>query len=346
MTLFKKTRDLVVGDQVAEDVYKGNMLLVKAGVSIDAKIKQRLEKWQIASVPIAAEIPSDEEEPQPHDENVNLSQFYYELLHEVVNETRYGYALHCEKSIRWLEAVFVSSVSDRFVYEQLMRLKTWDADSFYHTFDVFLLGSLLYKKLGKTYNEILLLAKGCLLHDIGKLYVPQAILQKEGSLTPYEYEVVKEHPVRGYEIIKTAEQSDIVRALVKSHHEKLDGTGYPEGLKSRDIAPEVRVLTIVDMYSALTMMRCYRSAFEVAHALKLLFDDRQKIDHRYLVEFIDMIGIYPPHTIVELSDGTRAEVLHIYERIPYMPIVKRLDNLQTIELPSNLSLKVSRFVFK
>lgn len=106
------------------------------------------------------------------------------------------------------------------------------------------------------------------------------------------------------------------------------------------------MLTVVDIYSALTMKRSYRSPYDITQALKLLFDDRQKIDHHYLVEFMDMLCIYPPHSIVELSDGTKAEVLYVSERMPYMPVLKRLDNLQMMELPRNLSLKISRFIFK
>lgn len=346
MKLIKKTRDLVVGDQVAENVYKGNMLLVKAGVSVDTKIKQKLAKWQVASVPIVADHPSGQDAPQAHVGDNGLSQLYYELLTEIVNETRYGYALHSEKNIKWLEAIFVSSLSDRFVYEQLMRLKTWDVDSYYHSVDVFLLGALLCKKLGKAYDDILHFATGCLLHDIGKLDVPQSILQKGDALTPRERAFIKQHTLWGYQKIAAAKQADIVGILAKSHHEKLDGTGYPEGLHTEDIVSDVRILSIVDMYSALTMQRPARSACEVAHALKLMFAERGKLDRSYLIAFVDMLGVYPPHTIVELSDGTRGEVLYVYERLPYMPIIKRLDNLQTIELPRNLSLRISRFLFK
>lgn len=346
MNLTKKLHELMTGDQVAEDVYKENMLLVKAGTSIDAGIKQKLKKWNILTVPVVVDIPRVEHKPRVLAKDEGIRQLFYTLLQQVVSEIRYGYALHSEKDIHWLESVFVSCMSDTFVYNELMALKEWDTDSFLHTIDVFLLGSLLSKKTGRSYDDHLLFAKGCLLHDIGKSRIPQTILQKRGTLSPDEFEAVKNHTIWGYEKVKAAKKPDSIAMLAKSHHEKLDGSGYPEGLKAKDIKQEVRMLTVVDIYSALTMKRSYRSPYDITQALKLLFDDRQKIDHHYLVEFMDMLCIYPPHSIVELSDRTKAEVLYVSERMPYMPILKRLDNLQMMELPRNLSLKISRFIFK
>lgn len=346
MLIVKKTCDLLHGDKVAEDIFKGNMLIIKSGVTIDDHIKHKLNKWQIPSICIEDTASLETDEQRNTWQEQDLRALFYELLLVVVNESRYGYALHSEEKIKWLEDMFVTCMSDSFVFKELMALKKWDSNSFYHSFNVFLLGTLLYRQIGKTDHCIVDYAKGCLLHDIGKSIVPQAILQKKGSVTPSEFELIKKHTTWGFDKIMATQNQGVIGTMAKSHHEKLDGSGYPEGLSGAEIIPEVRILTIVDMYSALTTSRSHRPPLSTTGSLKLLLNERDKLDYEYLIELMHLLGIYPPNAIVELSNGAKAEVLHVYEGMPYKPIVKRLDNMQTIELPSNLSLKVSRFLFK
>ncbi len=108
---------------------------------------------------------------------------------------------------------------------------------------------------------------GAVLHDIGKTRVPARILHKTGRLTPEEFEVVKQHPAWGLELLENADCPDEVREMVGFHHEKHDGTGYPDGLQGEQIPIPAAITCIADVYDALTTRRCYRAALPRPRAL-------------------------------------------------------------------------------
>ncbi len=109
-----------------------------------------------------------------------------------------------------------------------------------------------------------------LLHDIGKLGVPNSVLSKPGSLTPEEFEQVRSHPGTGKELLRDVSFLRDIVPLVYAHHERLDGTGYPQGLKDHEVSVEARVLAVADAYDAMTSERPYRSALEPASAIREL----------------------------------------------------------------------------
>ncbi len=135
-----------------------------------------------------------------------------------------------------------------------------------HSERVRLYSTEIGKELGFGKKELNRLQLSAILHDIGKIGVPDAILKKPGSLLPEEYESMKKHPVIGYEILKYVEDFEDVREGVKYHHERFDGKGYPEGLKGSEIPIFARIIAVADAFDAMTSDRPYRKAllFEVA----------------------------------------------------------------------------------
>jgi putative two-component system response regulator len=117
------------------------------------------------------------------------------------------------------------------------------------------------------------LGRAGLLHDIGKIGIPLQYLQKPGKLTTEEYEIVKLHPSIGYDICKPLRTMVPLMALIRGHHERLDGRGYPDGLKAEQIGVPLRCLSIADVYDALTSDRAYRRALPRAQALKILREE-------------------------------------------------------------------------
>jgi len=118
-----------------------------------------------------------------------------------------------------------------------------------------------------------LLRKGALLHDIGKISVPDAILNKPGSLTPDEYDVIKQHTVQGAHIVEPLRSIRMLIPLVRSHHERLDGKGYPDRLNADEIPMLVRILSVADVYDSLASRRPYRPAIPHETCLKMLRAD-------------------------------------------------------------------------
>lgn len=125
-------------------------------------------------------------------------------------------------------------------------------------------------------SEMALLRKGSILHDIGKIGIPDSILNKPGALTNEEFDIMKTHTVIGENIIKSLKSFENVKSIIRHHHEKLDGSGYPDHLHDSQIDIYTRIVAIVDIYDALTMDRPYRKAMDNHQAFSILQGDAQK----------------------------------------------------------------------
>jgi HD-GYP domain-containing protein (c-di-GMP phosphodiesterase class II) len=119
-------------------------------------------------------------------------------------------------------------------------------------------------------DRLRILSQAAMLHDIGKIGVPDSILNKTGPLTDAEYEVVKEHPVRGHAIIKEVRSLQPALGGIRHHHERVDGSGYPDGLVGDTIPLEARIIATADVFDALTSARSYRDAWPVSRALEVI----------------------------------------------------------------------------
>ena len=155
-----------------------------------------------------------------------------------------------------------------------LRLSEKDEYTEQHTRRVALRAVQVGEQLGLSSSRLRTLATGALVHDIGKLSVPDSILKKPGPLDSDEYELVKHHPEWGAKLIEEIGGfSESVRRLVRDHHERLDGTGYPSGHTADDIALDTRILTVCDVYDALISSRVYRPAWTSEEALALLHEE-------------------------------------------------------------------------
>lgn len=157
------------------------------------------------------------------------------------------------------------------VHALLARLAEKDAYTELHTRNVALRAVQVGEDLGLAPGRLRELAIGALMHDVGKLSVPDAILQKPAALSEDEYAVIKRHPESGAELVADLGGfSPLVRALVLDHHERLDGSGYPRGLRAEELGLETRVLAVCDVFDALISQRVYRDAWSEDDALALL----------------------------------------------------------------------------
>ena len=127
-----------------------------------------------------------------------------------------------------------------------------------HSQRVALYTKMLAQRLGESKETVKKFYNVALLHDIGKIGMPEAILNKAGKLTPEEYEIVKKHPVSGYEILKNVKIQEDIAAGAHYHHERWDGKGYPDGLKETDIPWVARIISVADTFDAMSSTRPYR----------------------------------------------------------------------------------------
>lgn len=137
-------------------------------------------------------------------------------------------------------------------------------------------GEAMAKRIGLTSDFQIALRRGGIVHDLGKVAVPENILRKPGKLTPEERKIMEEHPVVGERICAPLKSFRNVLPIIRHHHEKLDGSGYPDGLKGNSIPLTARILSTVDIYDALTTDRPYRKAFTREQALATLYEEVER----------------------------------------------------------------------
>jgi putative nucleotidyltransferase with HDIG domain len=171
----------------------------------------------------------------------------------------------------------------------LRRLAEKDGYTAAHTRSVSLLAVRVGEEMGLPPERLRELAIGALLHDVGKLSIPDTILQKPAALTEEEYEVIRRHPGWGRELVSQLGFGPQVARLVSDHHERLDGSGYPRGLRQTELDLETRVLMVCDVFDALLSARVYRDAWKRQDALELLrAESGSKLDPR-CVEALERI---------------------------------------------------------
>jgi len=148
---------------------------------------------------------------------------------------------------------------------------------------------LLGEELGLDHEELQMLEWAALLHDVGKIGIRDDVLKKPGKLTKEEFEHIKEHPVRSYEVVRDIPQLEAALDGVRHHHEHWDGGGYPDGLKGEEIPRQARIIQVADVFDALTTSRSYRAAFGWRRALDILKADAGKVVDPHLVPIFEQI---------------------------------------------------------
>jgi len=152
-------------------------------------------------------------------------------------------------------------------------------------------------------HEIQTLHRGGYLHDIGKISIPDRILFKPGPLTPDEWEIMKSHTVRGEKICMGIKSLQPVLPIIRSHHERWDGLGYPDGLRGEQIPLLARILQLADIYDALTTVRPYKAAFSAEEALSIMMEETGKgwRDPHLVRIFADLVPMFRAYSFPDLS---------------------------------------------
>ena len=198
------------------------------------------------------------------------------------------------------------------LFDMLHAMRDVDDLTYVHSMNVALIASVIGKWMGYNQEKIKVLTLAGLMHDIGKLLIPEKILNKPGNLTDNEYEIMKKHVNLGYEQVKNKFMPMSVKEAILLHHEKCDGTGYPFGLKSDKIPETAKIIAIADVYDAMTAARVYRGSMCPFDVIKIMEDESfSKYDPNVLLPFINHVVSSYLHTNVRLSDGRIGEVVLI-----------------------------------
>lgn len=329
--LLKRCDELSPGMIMAKDVHtRSGTLLLNAGDSVSKESILKLKSNEISFVFIKdkkdlekIEEPkvSYSDERQSYYERVQESQDFKEFrgkfssgvvkLRGVLNRLVEG-QLETD-----FEAVSSKIMEDLTmpegslpIFDLLSNLRRFDDVVFVHSLNVALLAGLLATWLGYSKKQIMLAQECGLFHDIGKLTIPNEIISKPGKLSKEEFNIIKRHPIAGYELLKELNINPHVVNAALQHHQKCDGTGYPEGFDVKEIDPYAKLITLVDIYDAITSARSYRGKVCPFKVIKIFEDDGiQKYDTKMYRVFLEHIADNFIGTRVMLNDGREAKVL-------------------------------------
>jgi len=269
--------------------------------------EQRPEQRFTRATRYANKLSIDEELPSAREALSTAAEMVDRIYADVASGRELSVE-HVERAVRPLVASVLRS-ADAFLY--LEGLRKHDSYTYSHAIGCSALAAALGRHMGLHEDTVFSLAAGGLLMDIGKTRVPQELLQSPRALSPEEFGIVHGHIGHGIAILEEAGINDPdVHAVLRSHHERFDGSGYPKRLIGGTIPMPARMLGIIDSYDAMISVRPYRAAMSRHQALQQIYRARNTLFQVELVEqFQACLGVYPTGSLVELNTGEVAMVM-------------------------------------
>lgn len=251
------------------------------------------------------------------------------LVNQAMASAKMGQDVEVEPFEEMADHFIDSVVRNQNALACLTRIRDKDNYLMEHSVNVAVLMAILGKHLELEPTYLHQCVTGALLHDIGKILIPDEVLHKPGKLDNDEFNTMKRHASLSRKILESSNNfSQVSINIAGQHHERMDGHGYPEGLKGEQISPEARMTSVVDVYDAITADRVYHKGMHPSAALKRLLEwSGPHLDKTYVHAFIKAMGIFPVGSLVELDNGFAAVVVE--ESLQSMqPIVKVMYNLK------------------
>lgn len=324
--LLKDLRKYASGSaQVSDDVVAANgVVLLPKGTKLASLLssadvlEKNLQQWGVVSIPITIENKFDARELEKllKSAETNLMRVDPELAKNTVEQVEKVYDRIIEgnctpEDISRLADQGRTLAKEVAAAPQVMlclgRVRSWDEYTYVHSLNVALLGGFLASRLYPDQPEIAeCMSVGGILHDLGKARIPISILNKPGPLTSEEFSVIRKHAEYGEALaIENGVTDRRVLAIIRGHHERYGGGGYPDALRKDQILLEAKIAAVADVFDALTARRVYKDPMESRVALSMMLEDRgTHFDPLVVRTLLLSIGLYPPGTTVELSDDS------------------------------------------
>ena len=353
-----------------EPVYiDGNNLLVPAKVEIRKKDISRLHTWGIEFVETNGEMIHADPKAKAQAQVTSLPDVFgnseayrtyisiVDNMNEVCNNLTAGISVEARyinmissrllKGIRDQRSSFIGFILGGEIKGREM------AKSLINTA---ILSALIAMELKQPHHKVLHIVTGALLHDVGMLRLPKALLEKRGGLSPVELERIKSHTLHSFKIVgKEMQFPSDVGTIVLQHHERWDGEGYPGAISGEAIDLGARIVSVADAFEAMISQKPYRNSMIGYQAMKnLLSDNLRRFDPNVIKAFITTLGIYPIGSIILLNNGAYARVVDVKSTAPLRPKIRilidesgkvfRQDEGSLIDLLENKGLFITRAV--
>jgi HD-GYP domain-containing protein (c-di-GMP phosphodiesterase class II) len=291
------------------------------------------------------------------------------ILHESMQALKNNEKINPEYFHQASKAILRSIMRNKDALTWLGKDRDQQSYLYEHSVNSSILMGLFAHAHGLSNENIEFCITGALLHDLGQVHIEEEFFQRSGPLTPQEFEQVKEHVNFGLRILADDDNSsDIILHIVLEHHERVDGSGYPNGLKKDEISLYGRMFAIVDTYDAVTNNRHHKKALPSSVGMRTLLQlSKKHFDQGLVHQFIKCMGIYPTGSLVKLSNGYLAIVIAQNAQSPLKPLVNVMfntknnayinpemrnlihDNMENVKItnyedPANFEIDVNEFM--
>lgn len=356
---------LVPGMITAEDVYTyGNQLILPKHTVLSDKAITRLEFYSVLSIRILDEVAEDETAgslareadtpalPEPsYSELIQASPAFTQFkadYDETVNAFRDQLNDIVQKDATIdVQEIFADTMKlfDRennttySLLHMLQNMRQYDDLTYAHCMNVAMICNLFAGWLRFSPEETKIATMSGLLHDIGKLAIPDQIIKKPDKLTDQEYTIIKKHTIEGYNILKKQNISDHIKNAALMHHERCDGCGYPFGLPENKIDKFAKIVAIADVYDAMTAARVYRGPLCPFTVIEIFEKEGlQKYDSAYILCFLENVIQTYMNNRVLLNNGLTGDIVYINKQALSRPMVKCGDSFIDLSAEKELSI--------
>jgi putative nucleotidyltransferase with HDIG domain len=334
--------ELIVGDIIAKEVYSPmGSILVKKNLEVSDTIIQKLFKSCNDYIFVYRKVSEDK-----FSYKININQIIIKEVEDIIDATAQKF-LKQNKDINQIKKIIFEILGNDNIVKLLITIRPMGETVFNHSINVALYALLVGKEMHMPCNRLKVIGTAAILHDIGMQMVPNDIIYKSQPLNDAEKRILQMHPRYGFEILQQKGSFNLeVTSIVLQHHERYDGNGYPNGLKNDRIHQMAKIISICDIFEALTSDRPYRQKFEKNESIEyLLRAGENNYSPEIIQGLVNSISIYPFGKWVKLSTGEIGVIGNQEEEniLNYRPVVIVYigvdGNQLEIPVPIDLSLR-------